>query len=48
MLSKQDELLASESDEEKEADAEVGPDELEQAARNHELVAEEEDLEPET
>jgi putative phosphoribosyl transferase len=48
VMSKEDELLADESDEEKEADAEVIPDELEQVARNHELVAQEEDLEAET
>lgn len=48
VMSKEDELLADESDEEREADAEVISDELEQAARNHELVAQEEDLEAET
>jgi putative phosphoribosyl transferase len=48
IVSKEDELLADETDEEKEAEAEIIPDELEQAARNHELVAQEEDLEAET
>jgi predicted phosphoribosyltransferase len=48
VVSKEDELLADESDEEKEADAEVISDELEQVARNHELVAQEEDLEAES
>jgi putative phosphoribosyl transferase len=41
-------LLADETDEEKEAEAFVVPDEQEQVARERELVAEEEDLEPES
>jgi putative phosphoribosyl transferase len=48
VVRKEDELLADETDEEKEAEAEVIPDELEQVARDHALVAEEEDLESET
>jgi putative phosphoribosyl transferase len=48
VVSKEDELLTDETDEEKQAEGGVILDELEQVARDHELAAEEEDLEAET